>query len=53
VIGPSSRGESAGDLEARTAVSELVAAGIPRRQAVDLVARLTGASRNRLYRESL
>jgi 16S rRNA (cytidine1402-2'-O)-methyltransferase len=38
---------------ATTAVAELVAAGVSRRQAADLVARLTGASRNRLYRESL
>ena len=34
-------------------VSELVAAGVPRRQAADLVARLTRSSRNTLYRESL
>jgi 16S rRNA (cytidine1402-2'-O)-methyltransferase len=37
----------------REAVTELVAAGFPRRRAVDLVARLTGASRNELYRVSL
>ncbi len=42
-----------GDGEAATAVSELVAAGLPRRQAADLVARLTGRPRNRLYRDSL
>jgi 16S rRNA (cytidine1402-2'-O)-methyltransferase len=35
------------------AVSELVGVGVPRRQAADLVARLTGASRNALYRGSL
>jgi 16S rRNA (cytidine1402-2'-O)-methyltransferase len=35
------------------AVAELVAAGVPRRQAADLVARLTGASKNALYRDSL
>ncbi|MDQ4081630.1 MAG: 16S rRNA (cytidine(1402)-2'-O)-methyltransferase [Actinomycetota bacterium] len=35
------------------AVVELVAAGIPRRRAAELVARLTGASRNELYRRSL
>jgi 16S rRNA (cytidine1402-2'-O)-methyltransferase len=39
--------------EAIDAVAELVGAGIPRRQAADLVARLTGASRNALYRGSL
>jgi 16S rRNA (cytidine1402-2'-O)-methyltransferase len=38
---------------ATEAVGELVAAGLPRRQAANLVARLTGASRNKLYRESL
>jgi 16S rRNA (cytidine1402-2'-O)-methyltransferase len=35
------------------AVAELVIAGVPRRRAADLVARLTGASRNALYRRSL
>ena len=35
------------------AVAELVGAGVPRRQAADLVARLTGAARNALYRGSL
>jgi 16S rRNA (cytidine1402-2'-O)-methyltransferase len=39
--------------EGVAAVAELVAAGVPRRQAADLVARLTGASRNALYRRSL
>ena len=39
--------------EAFAAVAELVAVGVARRQAVDLVARLTGASRNALYRHSL
>jgi 16S rRNA (cytidine1402-2'-O)-methyltransferase len=44
--------EGAGDA-ARAAVAELVAAGVGRRQAVDLVARLTGSPRNALYRASL
>jgi 16S rRNA (cytidine1402-2'-O)-methyltransferase len=35
------------------AVTELVGAGVPRRQAAELVARLTHASRNSLYRRSL
>jgi 16S rRNA (cytidine1402-2'-O)-methyltransferase len=35
------------------AVAELVAAGVPRRQAADLVSRLTGVSKNALYRSSL
>lgn len=39
--------------EAARAVAELVTAGLARRQAADLVARLTGVSRNRLYRASL
>jgi 16S rRNA (cytidine1402-2'-O)-methyltransferase len=38
---------------ALAAVAELVAAGVGRRRAADLVGRLTGASRNRLYRGSL
>jgi 16S rRNA (cytidine1402-2'-O)-methyltransferase len=44
---------SEADDAAVEAVAELVAAGLPRRQAADLVARLTGAARNRLYRASL
>jgi 16S rRNA (cytidine1402-2'-O)-methyltransferase len=43
----------ADDTAAAAAVSELVDAGLPRRRAVDLVARLTGVSRNALYRRSL
>jgi 16S rRNA (cytidine1402-2'-O)-methyltransferase len=35
------------------AVAELVAAGVSRRKAADVVARLTGASKNALYRGSL
>jgi 16S rRNA (cytidine1402-2'-O)-methyltransferase len=35
------------------AVAELVANGVPRRMAADLVARLTGTSKNALYRGSL
>jgi 16S rRNA (cytidine1402-2'-O)-methyltransferase len=35
------------------AVTELVEAGVPRRQAAEVVARLTGLSKNRLYRRSL
>ena len=35
------------------AVAELVSAGLARRQAAELVARLTGASRNALFRRSL
>jgi 16S rRNA (cytidine1402-2'-O)-methyltransferase len=39
--------------EAVRAVSDLVAAGAPRRAAADVVARLTGSSRNDLYRRTL
>jgi 16S rRNA C1402 (ribose-2'-O) methylase RsmI len=39
--------------EAVAAVDELVAAGIARRQAADVVARLSQVSRNTLYAESL
>ena len=38
---------------ALAAMAELVGAGVPRKQAAELVARLTGLARNRLYRGSL
>jgi 16S rRNA (cytidine1402-2'-O)-methyltransferase len=41
------------DTAAAAAVAELVDAGLPRRRAADLVARLTGVSKNALYRRSL
>jgi 16S rRNA (cytidine1402-2'-O)-methyltransferase len=41
------------DTAALEAVRELVAAGAPRRTAADVVARLTRASRNALYRDTL
>jgi 16S rRNA (cytidine1402-2'-O)-methyltransferase len=41
------------DEAAVSAVAELVGAGLPRRQAADVVARLTGVAPNRLYRGSL
>ena len=51
VLGPGAVDrDPAGALEA---VAELVAAGIPRRRAAELVSRLTGASRNELYRRTL
>lgn len=46
-------GESRRDDAAPAAVAELVAAGLPRRQAAEVVARLTGVPRNALYRDSL
>jgi 16S rRNA (cytidine1402-2'-O)-methyltransferase len=52
VLGP---GEKAGedDTAALDAVAELVAAGVPRKQAAEIVSRLTGVARNRLYKQSL
>ena len=52
VIGSGEVARREGD-DAREAVSELVAAGAGRRQAADVVARLTGRSRNELYESSL
>jgi 16S rRNA (cytidine1402-2'-O)-methyltransferase len=51
VVGPGAAETDVG--ESLSAVAELVAAGISRRQAADVVARLTGASRNELYRRTL
>jgi 16S rRNA (cytidine1402-2'-O)-methyltransferase len=51
VLGPGSSRE--GSTDAVVAVAELVEAGLPRRRAADVVARLTGASRNELYRRTL
>ncbi len=42
-----------GEDEATSAVAELVAAGLPRRRAAEVVSRLTGVSRNTLYDRSL
>ena len=39
--------------EALAALAELVESGVGRRQAADIVSRLTGTARNRLYRASL
>jgi 16S rRNA (cytidine1402-2'-O)-methyltransferase len=52
VIGPAPARE-VDEAAALAAVAELVAAGLPRKHAAELVARLTGAARNRLYRGSL
>ena len=45
--------EGVAENEAVSAVGELVAAGVPRRQAADVVARLSRVSRNTLYAKSL
>jgi 16S rRNA (cytidine1402-2'-O)-methyltransferase len=51
VVGP---GRGADDSDAAvSAVAELVGEGVSRRSAADIVARLTGASRNELYRRTL
>jgi 16S rRNA (cytidine1402-2'-O)-methyltransferase len=54
VIGPAAvaASEPAED-DALAAVSELVEAGVPRKRAAEIVSRLTGVARNRLYRGSL
>jgi 16S rRNA (cytidine1402-2'-O)-methyltransferase len=52
VLGPAPAAAGGVD-EARTAVAELVAAGTPRRVAVDVVARLANVARNELYRSTL
>jgi 16S rRNA (cytidine1402-2'-O)-methyltransferase len=38
---------------AQEAVADLVEAGLPRRRAAEIVSKLTGVARNRLYRSSL
>jgi 16S rRNA (cytidine1402-2'-O)-methyltransferase len=55
VLAPLASGAGVGPdpAEATRAVAELVAAGAPRKAAADVVARLTGVPRNRLYRASL
>jgi 16S rRNA (cytidine1402-2'-O)-methyltransferase len=54
VVGPADVAAGEADEEAAAAaVTELVAGGLSRRSAADVVARLTGVSRNALYRGSL
>jgi 16S rRNA (cytidine1402-2'-O)-methyltransferase len=53
VIGPGGVRAKADEGVAAAAVAELVAAGSTRRSAADVVSRLTGVARNRLYRGSL
>jgi 16S rRNA (cytidine1402-2'-O)-methyltransferase len=53
VVGPAAVAARHDDRDGVAVVAELVAAGIPRRRAADLVSELTGLSRNRLYRGSL
>ena len=53
VIGPSEVETGVDEGVATQAVAELVAGGLSRRSAADVVSRLTGVPRNRLYRQSL
>jgi 16S rRNA (cytidine1402-2'-O)-methyltransferase len=53
VIGPAGAGLSAAAADALEAMAELAEAGVPRRKAAEVVSRLTGVSRNKLYRDSL
>ena len=51
VLGPGRR--EVDETGALAAVAELVESGVPRKRAAEVVARLTGVARNRLYRGSL
>jgi 16S rRNA (cytidine1402-2'-O)-methyltransferase len=54
VLGPTAGARESADVDAAAAVvAELVADGLSRRRAAELVARLTGVPRNALYRGSL
>ena len=54
VIGPApGESDDAEEIAAVAAVAELIAAGLPHRRAVELVAELAGVARNRLYGRSL
>ncbi len=53
VVGPAAMLADVAEDAALGAVSALVAAGVPRKQAAEIVSRLTGVARNRLYRGSL
>jgi 16S rRNA (cytidine1402-2'-O)-methyltransferase len=53
VIGPSEVEAGADEDVATEAVAELVAGGVSRRSAAEVVSRLTGVPRNRLYQRSL
>jgi 16S rRNA (cytidine1402-2'-O)-methyltransferase len=54
VLGPAARDDGGeGEERAFAAVADLVAAGLPRRQAAEIVSGLVGIPRNRLYKGSL
>jgi 16S rRNA (cytidine1402-2'-O)-methyltransferase len=54
VLGPAAGpSDGKGEERALAAVGDLVAAGVPRRRAVEIVSSLVGLPRNRLYKQSL
>ena len=53
VLGPATVLDDAASTDALVAVGELVAAGVSRRRAAEIVSGLVGVPRNRLYEESL
>jgi len=53
VLGPGVVRADVGEDRALAAIAELVAAGLPRRRAAEIVSNLVGISRNRLYKRSL
>jgi 16S rRNA (cytidine1402-2'-O)-methyltransferase len=53
VLGPGSAGRGVEENAALAAVAELVGAGVPRKTAAEIVSRLSGVARNRLYKTSL
>jgi 16S rRNA (cytidine1402-2'-O)-methyltransferase len=52
VLGPGAGGDL-GEDRALAAVAELVAAGVPRRRAAEIISGFADVSRNRLYKHSL
>jgi 16S rRNA (cytidine1402-2'-O)-methyltransferase len=55
VLGPVAESAEDGEVEERAlaAVAELVEAGVPRKRAAEVISKLAGISRNRLYKASL
>ena len=53
VVGGAASVPAVDEAEALAAVADLVEAGVPRRRAAELIARVSGVARNRLYRGSL
>jgi 16S rRNA (cytidine1402-2'-O)-methyltransferase len=53
VLGPAMRRDDRAEEQAFAATAELVAAGVPRKRAAEIVSNLVGISRNRLYKASL